>query len=115
MVWSVPPDLAVALKKMPERDFCTLVNAAFRLSVPDLKYLYSQISRTTFETKCDFASEYDWRQSVAMHGMSEMQKIEREFEFPPEVEDVDADSRASFPLRMRNSQEYYSNRVVLVG
>lgn len=115
MVWSVPPDLAMALKKMPARDFCTLVNAAFRLSVPDLNYLYAQISRTTFETKCDLASEYDWRQSVATHGMTEMQKVEREFEYPPEIEDVDADSRASFPLRMRNSQEYYSNRVVLVG
>ncbi|KAI8150339.1 hypothetical protein BJV82DRAFT_503447 [Fennellomyces sp. T-0311] len=115
MVWSSPPHIAQKLKKMPPDAFCTLVNAAFRLSPADLKYLYTQVDKDTFEPTCDFRKEYDWRQSVNKHGLTDMEVLERELSFPPQVESVDESSRASFPLRLRNSQSYFANRVALVG
>ncbi|CDH57478.1 ubiquinone biosynthesis monooxygenase coq6 [Lichtheimia corymbifera JMRC:FSU:9682] len=115
MVWSMPPDMAQKVKKIPAQAFCTLVNSAFRLSMEDLDYLRSKIDPTTFEPLCDFDSEYNWRQGVAKHGLGDMELMERELAFPPIVESVDETSRASFPLRMRNSQQYFADRVVLVG
>ncbi|KAI9484584.1 hypothetical protein BDB00DRAFT_854504 [Zychaea mexicana] len=115
MVWSSPPHIATKLKKMPADAFCTLVNAAFRLSPADLKFLYSQLDKDTFEPTVDFQSEFDWRQKVNKHGLNEMEVIERELSFPPLVKSVEEKSRASFPLRLRNSQSYFANRVVLVG
>lgn len=100
---------------MPAQDFCTLVNSAFRLDLPDLNYLFSQIDPATGETRCDFKSEYEWRQDVAQHGLIDRERDAHEARFPPLLETVDAKSRASFPLRMRNSQHYYDDRVVLVG
>ncbi|KAI7847579.1 hypothetical protein BDC45DRAFT_541798 [Circinella umbellata] len=116
MVWSAPPKIATKLKKMPADAFCALVNAAFRLSPADLKFLYSQLDKDTFEPTVDFQSEYDWREKVNNHGLSEMEILDRDMSlFPPKVESVDDKSRASFPLRLRNSQSYFANRVVLVG
>ena len=115
MVWSSPPHIAQKLKKMPADTFCTLVNAAFRLSPADLKFLYTQIDKETFEPTCDFQKEYNWRQNVNKHGLSDMQVLEREMSLPPQIESVVDASRASFPLRLRNSQSYFANRVVLVG
>ncbi|ORZ02753.1 hypothetical protein BCR43DRAFT_449767 [Syncephalastrum racemosum] len=115
IVWSIPPSKAALLKKMPAQDFCTLVNSAFRLDLPDLNYLFSQIDPATGETRCDFGAEYTWRQDVAQHGLTHRERDAHEARFPPFLEAVDANSRASFPLRMRNSQHYYDDRVVLVG
>ncbi|KAI9259623.1 hypothetical protein BDA99DRAFT_513743 [Phascolomyces articulosus] len=115
MVWSSPPEIATKLKKMPADAFCTLVNAAFRLSTADLKFLYSQLDKDTFEPLVDFQAEYDWREKVNKHGLSDMEIANRDFNLPPRVESVDDKSRASFPLRLRNSQSYFANRVVLVG
>ncbi|KAI9320649.1 hypothetical protein BX666DRAFT_1219001 [Dichotomocladium elegans] len=115
MVWSCPPELAQMLKKMPQKTFCTLVNSAFRLSVEDLSYLRTKIDPLTYEPLCDFDSEYAWRQGVIRHGLTEMETLERDLDYPPEVESVQDGSVASFPLRLRNSQQYFANRVVLVG
>lgn len=115
MVWSTKPALAKALKNVSSSDFCHLVNAAYRMSNIDLKYLYKQIDMTTYQSKCDIQEEYEWRESVAKKGMSDMEILEREYSLPPQVIDIQENSRASFPFKLRNSEHYVADRVALVG
>ncbi|KAG0174092.1 putative ubiquinone biosynthesis monooxygenase [Apophysomyces sp. BC1034] len=115
MVWSTHPSIARLIKGLPPKDFCHLVNAAYRLSHVDLKYLYSQIDKSTFESACDIEAEYRWRESVATKSLMETEIMDREMNLPPEVVGVEENSRASFPLRMRNSEQYVADRVALVG
>ncbi|KAI7900840.1 uncharacterized protein BX663DRAFT_516697 [Cokeromyces recurvatus] len=116
LVWSTKPSIAKALKNVSSKDFCSLINAAYRMSNVDLKYLYKQINPTTFESACDIQEEYNWRESVAKKALTSGQAIlDREYSLPPEVIDVQEKSRASFPFRLRNSEQYVSDRVALVG
>lgn len=103
--------MANMLKKIPENDFITLVNGAFRMSFTDLSYLFSQIDPHSFTPQCDFQSEYSWRQDVAVRNNDHEQLLL----LPPIVNGVVPTSRASFPLRMRNSQFYFGDRTVLIG
>lgn len=115
MVWSTKPALAKALKNVSSTDFCDLVNAAYRMSNIDLKYLYKQIDMTTYNSKCNIGEEYDWRESVAKKGMNDQELLEREYSLPPQVIDIQENSRASFPFKLRNSEHYVADRVALVG
>lgn len=115
MVWSTRPDLAKLIKGLEPKRFCQLVNAAFRLTPTDLKYIYSQIDPKTFDTLCDIGDEYTWREGVATKSMNENEIWGREQRLPPTVIDVDQSSRASFPLRLRNSEHYITDRVALIG
>ncbi|KAL9553562.1 hypothetical protein PS6_003865 [Mucor atramentarius] len=115
MVWSTKPAIAKALKNVSPKDFCNLVNAAYRMSNVDLDYLYKQIDPTTFESKCDIQEDYLWRESVAKKSLNDQQVLDREYSLPPQVIDVQDKSRASFPFRLRNSERYVADRVALVG
>ncbi|GAA5815003.1 hypothetical protein MFLAVUS_008507 [Mucor flavus] len=115
MVWSTTPAIAKALKNVSSTDFCNLVNAAFRMSHIDLKYLYKQIDMQTFKPACDISEEYHWRESVAKKSMNDQEIFDREFSLPPEIIQVQDKSRASFPFRLRNAESYVSDRVALVG
>ncbi|KAI8645558.1 hypothetical protein BD408DRAFT_361326 [Parasitella parasitica] len=115
MVWSTKPAIAKTLKNVSPQDFCSLVNAAYRMSSVDLTYLYKQIDPTTFESKCDIQQEYLWRESVAKKPLDEQEALDREYSLPPQVIDVQDNSRASFPFKLRNSERYVADRVALVG
>ena len=115
MVWSTTPAIAKLLKNVSSNDFCHLVNAAFRMSHIDLKYLYKQINQSTFQSNCDIQEEYLWRESMATQSLDEQQLVQREGSLPPQVIQVQERSRASFPLRLRNSEQYVTDRVALVG
>ncbi|CAO3643951.1 unnamed protein product [Cunninghamella echinulata] len=104
IVWSTKPHLAKLLKNVSENDFVQLVNAAFRLSHVDLDYFYKQLSDNEFPA---LASEVEWRDQVVNQSSSIL--------LPPKVIGVQASSRASFPLRLRNSEKYIYDRVALVG
>lgn len=104
MVWSTKPHLAKLLKNVSENDFVQLVNAAFRLSHVDLDYFYKQLSDNEFPA---LASEVEWRDQVMNQSSSIL--------LPPKVTGIQASSRASFPLRLRNSEKYIYDRVALVG
>ncbi|KAG1458945.1 hypothetical protein G6F46_007146 [Rhizopus delemar] len=112
MVWSTYPEIAKALKTVSSHDFCNIVNAAFRMSHVDLKYLYQQI---TSGKACDIGAEYAWRESVAKKSLGEQEIFERENSLPPQVVDIQENSRASFPFRLRNAEHYVKDRVALVG
>jgi ubiquinone biosynthesis monooxygenase Coq6 len=105
IVWSTKPHLAKMLKSVSEADFVDMVNAAFRLSHVDMTYFYNQ-----FVTEGEFpslASEVAWRDDVMVRSTKHP--------LPPKVVAVQEHSRASFPLRLRNSERYISDRVALIG
>ncbi|KAG0210734.1 putative ubiquinone biosynthesis monooxygenase [Mortierella sp. GBA30] len=116
LVWSTTPKIAQDLKKLPACDFCALVNAAFSASPAELEYLYKNIGPNG-EPLVDFQQEIEWRASVQdmeasktmVHGGAGVDAK------PPKVVDVQENTRAPFPLRMRNSSSYVEDRVVLVG
>ncbi|KAG2211219.1 hypothetical protein INT47_006339 [Mucor saturninus] len=115
MVWSTSPSTAKALKNVSSTDFCHLVNAAYRMSHVDLKYLYKQIDMNSFKSACDIAEEYNWRESVAKKSLNDQEILDREYSLPPQVVQVQEKSRASFPFKLRNSESYVADRVALVG
>ncbi|KAG0244987.1 hypothetical protein B0O80DRAFT_418175 [Mortierella sp. GBAus27b] len=115
LVWSTTPKIAQDLKKLPPRDFCALVNAGFSASPAELEYLYNNIGPDG-QPLVDFQQEIEWRASVremdesaSVHGSGSIDAK------PPKVVDVQENTRAPFPLRMRNSNSYVEDRVVLVG
>jgi ubiquinone biosynthesis monooxygenase Coq6 len=100
LVWSTTPAIAKRLLSLPPETFIALVNAAFRLSHVDLKYLATLTSPEEIEM------EITWRESLLN---------EDENTFPPRVVSVEETSRAAFPLRLSHVDEYTTSRVALVG
>ncbi|KAH8556280.1 ubiquinone biosynthesis monooxgenase [Umbelopsis sp. PMI_123] len=115
MVWSTKPQLAAAIKALPDDSFCHLVNAALRLSPADLKYLYKELIEDTKSFGNLIKEELTWRESVSHKSKSGPEMIDNELSMPPKVLGVQNNSRAGFPLRLRNAERYIADRVALVG
>jgi ubiquinone biosynthesis monooxygenase Coq6 len=98
LVWSTTPELAAKLKALSAQDFVSIVNAAFRLSTTDLKYLHNLPSGQE--------EEVSWREN---HTPFEREHV------PMKVIGVQEGSIASFPLKLRHADSYIGQRVVLVG
>ncbi|KAK9463759.1 uncharacterized protein V1516DRAFT_705767 [Lipomyces oligophaga] len=100
LVWTTTPKLASHLKSLDSDGFCTMVNAAFRLSMVDINYMYNLTDSSELET------EFEWR--------DELLPLEDEaVKYPIRV--VKATGVASFPLRMRHCDCYSAPRIALVG
>ncbi|PQE31339.1 ubiquinone biosynthesis monooxygenase COQ6 protein [Rutstroemia sp. NJR-2017a WRK4] len=97
LVWSTTPENAAVLKKLNARDFVAMVNAAFRLGMPDLKYMHTQESGQE--------EEVEWR----------MKHTKIDGTVPATIVGVQEGSIASFPLKMRHADTYIGERVALVG
>ncbi|TPX59897.1 hypothetical protein PhCBS80983_g02152 [Powellomyces hirtus] len=104
LVWSIPPKLAPLLRSLPEREFAEIVNVAFTGSWPDLQFLTSQIGDDG-SASANFVEEARWSRKRAAIGEPK----------PPTIVGVQHKSRASFPLRLRNSESYAKSRVALIG
>jgi len=100
LVWSTTPTFAKHLVSLLPQTFLTLVNAAFRLSHVDLKYL------TTVTSPDEIENEIRWREGLFK---------EDENMFPPRAIGVELSSRAAFPLRLSHADQYTIPRVALVG
>jgi ubiquinone biosynthesis monooxygenase Coq6 len=100
MVWSTTPANAKKLLSLPAQTFVSLVNAAFRLSYIDLKYIFTEASPERIE------KEIAWRESRLKAD---------ENTFPPLVVSVEESSRAAFPLKLNHVDEYTAERIALVG
>ncbi|KAI9812422.1 MAG: putative ubiquinone biosynthesis monooxygenase [Pycnora praestabilis] len=98
LVWSTLPQYAAHLKTLSSEDFVAMVNAAFRLSPVDIAYLHTMPEGQS--------EEVDWREK---HTQFELQVI------PQQLMDLQKDTVASFPLRMRHADTYIGERVALVG
>ena len=102
LVWTATPTQAAKLKSLCTEDFLAMVNAAFRLSVVDLDYMFTLSSGQV--------DELQWRESV-----SSSTSKEASGEIPRPVEAVQDNSMASFPLRLRHASSYTTHRTALIG
>ncbi|KAK2808112.1 hypothetical protein FQN50_005030 [Emmonsiellopsis sp. PD_5] len=113
LVWSTTVRNAAYLKSLPADAFTAMVNAAFRLSIIDLKYMFmlptsspSPRSPTDPATpSTEHSDELSWR----------IQHTPVPSHIPPPVASVQPGTVASFPLRHRHASAYISPRVALVG
>lgn len=101
LVWSTTPENAAYLKSLSPSAFLAMVNAAFRLSMTDLKYMMG-IERSEQTSHED---ELAWR----------VQHTSLPSQTPPLATAVQQSTVASFPLRFRHAAQYISPRVALVG
>ena len=100
LVWSTTPEMAKHLVSIPPHIFSALVNAAFRLSHVDLKYILCLTDPEEIE------KEIIWRESLLKQD---------ENRFPPRIIGVEDSSRTSFPLKLNHVDEYIAPRIALVG
>lgn len=103
LVWSTTPEHAAYLKSLPASGFLAMVNAAFRLSMPDLTYMMGMPKPTSEPTP--HQDELTWR----------LQHTPIPSQTPPLATAVQQGTVASFPLRFRHAAQYISPRVALVG
>lgn len=104
LVWSTTVENASYLKSLSPDSFTALVNAAFRLSMPDLKYMLSLPTSPPSEPS-EHSSELSWR----------LEHTPIPAHIPPMVSSVQSGTIASFPLRHRHASTYISPRIALVG
>ncbi|KAJ5168152.1 uncharacterized protein N7482_003746 [Penicillium canariense] len=99
LVWSTTPEHAAYLKSLPTPAFLAMVNAAFRLSGTDLKYMMGMAPPSSDPSPHE--DELSWRlqHTPSLHTSPRVQ----------------AGTVASFPLRFRHAAQYISPRVALVG
>lgn len=102
LVWTTTPPQAMRLKALSSADFVAMVNAAFRLDVVDLDYMFTLDSGQV--------GELEWRESIQSSN-----KAQVDGETPQRVVSFQEDSVASFPLRLRHASTYTTNRVALIG
>jgi len=100
LVWSTTPEHASRLKQLLPNDLSAMVNAAFRLLPVDIDYMLTKMSSS------GQAEEYSWRKSATSFSS---------LNIPPTVVDIQSNSVASFPLRMRHADTYIGDRIALIG
>ncbi|KAH2702960.1 hypothetical protein KXV52_004752 [Aspergillus fumigatus] len=107
LVWSTTVENAAYLKSLSPRAFIAMVNAAFRLSMADLKYMINmeRPANPIADAENSHEDELTWR----------LQHTPQPSHIPPMVNGVQEGSVASFPLRFRHASSYISPRVALVG
>lgn len=103
LVWSTTPANAAYLKSLSPAGQLSMINAALRLSQPDLEYLFT-LPASSPETH---DSELRWR---LQH--TRAPSLGRQ---PPIITAVQDGTMASFPLRFRQATSLVNPRVALVG
>lgn len=108
LVWSTTAENAAYLKSLKPQSFLAMVNAAFRLSMPDLKYMMGMQASPDPDPDAEnpHENELTWRLN---HTLQQPHLI------PPPATALQTGSLASFPLRFRHASSYISPRVALVG
>ncbi|KMU89511.1 ubiquinone biosynthesis monooxygenase COQ6 [Coccidioides immitis H538.4] len=104
LVWSTTIQNAAYLKSLTPEAFTSMVNAAFRLSMTDLKYMLT-LKSSSSDTSNQHGEELSWRLNHTPTASF----------VPPMVGGVHPRTIASFPLRHRHASTYISPRIALVG
>lgn len=104
-VWAVPPELSNVLMKLSDDKFLAMMNAARKLDVDELDYLY-QLAR---EDSPELINEVNWRLNLSN------EKSADEDAYPVELESIIPNSRGKFPLKLTHADSYVEERVALVG
>ncbi|KAI9087756.1 ubiquinone biosynthesis monooxygenase COQ6 [Phlyctochytrium arcticum] len=109
LVWSTTPTLAKHLCSLPPATFVEILNAATTSTWPDVQFLIAQTMDP--ESTVDLKEERMWGlERNAKFGDGEQSGL-----LPPTVAGVAEGSRAPFPLKLRNAEEYVRSRVALIG
>lgn len=101
LVWTTTPNQAAHLKSLSPLDLIAMINAAFRLEPVDINYMF------TIPSGQD--SELSWRESITNPSNP------LDIPLPPQIQSIQTQSIASFPLRFRHADTYISSRIALVG
>ncbi|KAG7731472.1 hypothetical protein KL948_003102 [Ogataea haglerorum] len=107
LVWSTTPEYSDILLGLDDDAFLAMVNAAVKLPVEELEFLY----RMAHDDPESLVGEITWRLNV-FNGKLSPQEMEK---YPLEVDTIVAKSRAKFPLKMSHADTYVEDRVALVG
>jgi hypothetical protein len=99
--------MADKVLKLSKKDFKTLLNAALVNPYEDIQFLLSQINEDG-SVQVDFDAEANW-------GLSRQQSTTPFDQQPLKVMDIVDQSVAGFPLRCKNSEQYYGHRMALIG
>lgn len=113
LVWSTTPSNAAYLKSLNPEAAVAMINAAFRLSQTDIKYMFtlpsststSSSSSTSPSSNNSHASELQWRLS---HTPSPAFSL-------PLITALQPGTLASFPLRLRHATTLVGSRITLAG
>ncbi|KAJ2077252.1 putative ubiquinone biosynthesis monooxygenase [Coemansia sp. RSA 988] len=108
LIWSLDSELLMLLKSAPEHAFSDLVNAAFRLSPPEMRRIYDMLRQGARGDV--LKEEIEWRLASSSQG-----NTGSDAQLPPRIAAVSPRSRTSFPLRMRMVDSLVGSRVALVG
>lgn len=107
LVWSTTPTIAAHLKTLSPSALVATINAALRLSEPDIKYLLSPSNLLSETTPNPHESELTWRLAHTTPPT-----------IPgpiPLIASLQPSTLASFPLRLRNASSYTAPRTALAG
>lgn len=96
-----------SLLALSDSNFIELINTALHNPYQDCTFLMSQVNKDG-STRVDFSGERIW-------GQTRVPPTSSSPTIPPIVSTLSPSSRAAFPLRLRNSEKYSANRVVLIG
>ncbi|KAJ9086987.1 putative ubiquinone biosynthesis monooxygenase, variant 2 [Entomophthora muscae] len=100
MVWSLPPEFADKVRKLPLEQLGSLIQAALTASSEDVEFLLNQVKAGTLVTD---DLDLGWRRPhPTPEGL-------------PSITSVLPGSIAAFPLRLRHVNRYVVSRVALVG
>ena len=105
LVWTIPKNISQNIMKLKDQDFLELLSVAIHNPVEDLEYLFKKITKDE-SSEVNFRLESEWGFGRLGKGV---------YNYPPTILDMQPNSRASFPLKMRNSVDYFKERIVLVG
>lgn len=103
MVWSTYPARASWLKAAAPETAVAMVNAGFRLENVDLDYIFDNIDP---QDSAAIMTELDWRMPPESLDSDDL---------PVPIAELQPNSMASFPLRLRHADSYVSDRIALVG
>jgi ubiquinone biosynthesis monooxygenase Coq6 len=128
LVWSTSPALASVLTKADPVALTSMINAAFRLPEPSVRYLHQRLLETPLSPE-DLRAEIAFREQA--HGITPYSPRasanvdpdeanvgipEQDAEaFPPLVASIQPGTVVSFPLRFRHAEEYIGKRTALIG
>jgi len=111
LVWSTTHENAAYLKSLSPDSFIAMVNAAFRLTQTDLKYMLTlpaNQSQSLGPESNPHTSELLWR---TQHTPSPLPA----HSMPPLITHLQPHTVASFPLRFRQASSYTAPRIALAG
>jgi ubiquinone biosynthesis monooxygenase Coq6 len=129
LVWSTSPALADAFTKGDPAVLTSMVNAAFRLPEPSIRYLHRCLLESPSTSPEDLRVEIAFREQA--HGIARDSACasanvssdetnvgipdQDADAFPPLVANIQPGTVASFPLRFRHAEAYIGRRTALLG